>query len=150
LTPEQVWQVQEGRLFVDALPVRAPLDGFVVRSAATLGRAVKAEEALFEVHDLSRPIVRAHVGQRQVAAAWVGQKARACLLAAPDREAEAAVVRSAQALGDGDRALALWAELRQPPGPRWLPGMLVRLTLVLDEPPPTLAVPRSAVLREGG
>ena len=40
---------------VAALPIRSPLDGVVVSFDRVLGQAVKAEEPLFAVHDLTRP-----------------------------------------------------------------------------------------------
>jgi multidrug efflux pump subunit AcrA (membrane-fusion protein) len=176
LTREEIREVLDRRRPVETLPVRAPIGGAVVGLQATLGHLVEANHPVFEIHDLGRRLVRGYVSERQLAAVRVGQTARVRLLADPAEEATGIVIRSGQTVGADDRSLSVWVELGeelQPasrllpalgagdpltlaawahlpgPPPRWLPGMLTRLTLVVSEPGPTLAVPRGAVLREG-
>jgi RND family efflux transporter MFP subunit len=154
ISDRQIQDVMDRAKFVEALPVKAPIAGAVVYFFhAGLGHAVKAEEPLFEVHDVARPVVRGFVSERQLPGLRIGQLARIRLLADPNTVAEATVVRSSQAFGDDDRTLSVWLEPRQPPaaagGPAWLHGMLARSTVVLSESEPVLAVPREAVLREG-
>jgi multidrug efflux pump subunit AcrA (membrane-fusion protein) len=72
------------------------------------------------------------------------------LTAHPGFVGEAALARKGLALGAGDRTLPFWADFRGTPPAPLLPGMMARLTLCVSEPPPTLAVPAEAVLREGG
>ncbi len=138
----------ERRQVVAALPVRAPLAGTVVRFRAALGQAVKAETPLFEVHDLRRPVLRVHVPEWQLPRVRVGRRGWVRLTADPDFAGEAVLVRRGQALGP-DRTLPFWAEFQAAPRTPLLPGMLARLTLAVAEPPPALAVPVDAVLREG-
>jgi cobalt-zinc-cadmium efflux system membrane fusion protein len=149
LSAEQARDVEEKGAVVEALPVRAPVAGAVVRFHAALGQAVKPEDPLFEVHDLSTAVVRGFVSPQELARVRVGQPARVRLAAVPGLVADAHVVRSGQSLGPADRTLSVWAELKQPPRPPLLDGMLARLTLVVSESEPTLAVPREAVLRDG-
>jgi RND family efflux transporter MFP subunit len=154
LSDQQIQDVMDRGKFVEALPVRAPIGGTVVRFFhAGLGHAVKAEELLFEIHNVAHPVVRAFVSERQLLGLRVGQPARIRLLADPTIVADARLVRSSQAFGEDDRTLSVWLEPKLPPsahrGPVWLPGMLTRSTLVLAESEPMLAVPREAVLREG-
>jgi multidrug efflux pump subunit AcrA (membrane-fusion protein) len=70
------------------------------------------------------------------------------LAAVPDFVGEAVVVRSGQTFGTTDRTLPVWVEWRGR-RPEMLPGMLARLTLLVAEPAPELAVPRAALWREG-
>jgi RND family efflux transporter MFP subunit len=151
LAPEQVGDILEKRRFVAALPVRAPIAGAVVRFQAVLGQAVRAEEPLFEIHDLSEPLVRGYVSERQLAAVRLGQSARVRLLADPGFAADAVVVRSGQVFGVEDRTVSVWAQLSDETKLRagLLDGMLARLVLVVAESPPTLAAPREALLRDG-
>ena len=174
LTVAQVQQILDSRRFIAALPVKAPLGGAVVRFHAALGHTVKADHPLFEIHDLAHPLIRGYVSERQLPAVRIGQRARIRLLAEPGIRGVGVVVRSSQTVGTDDRALSVWVDFRLPIAdfrledvrPRaslasnrqsaignrksqWLPGMLTRLTLVVSEPAPTLAVPRAAVLREG-
>jgi RND family efflux transporter MFP subunit len=150
LDPDQVRGLLERRQVVAALPVRAPISGTVVRFQAALGQSVKSEVPLFEVHDLRGANLRVHVPERQLPQVRVGQRGRVRLTADPDFAGEAVLVRKGQALGAGDRTLPFWADFRAAPRTPLLPGMLARLTLAVAEPPPTLAVPEEAVLREGG
>jgi membrane fusion protein, heavy metal efflux system len=177
LTATQLRYLLDRRRPFDSFPVKAPIPGVVVRFRAALGHAVQADHPLFEIHDLTRPLVRAFVSEREVPAVRVGQRARVRLLADPAARAEGVVARSGQTFGADDRTLSVWVEpgegtlpaLRralpalgardalslaawagvQEERPRWLPGTLARVTLVVSEPGPALAVPRQAVLREG-
>jgi RND family efflux transporter MFP subunit len=154
ISERQIQDVMESGKFVEALPVKAPIGGAVVHFFhAGLGHAIKAEEPLFEVHDVAHPLVRGFLSERQLPALRVGQPARIRLLADPSSVADATVVRSSQVFGDDDRTLSVWLEPKRPPTaegrPAWLYGMPARSTLVLSESEPVLAVPRQAVLREG-
>jgi RND family efflux transporter MFP subunit len=149
LSADQVEAVEGGRKFLTALPVRAPIAGTVVRFRAALGQAVKAEDPLFEVHDLTAAGVRAFVPEGQLAAVRVGQRGRMRLVADPGVAAEAVITRADPTLGAESHTASVWAELRGRPRAPLLDGMLARLTLVVAEPPPTLAVPRDAVYRDG-
>jgi RND family efflux transporter MFP subunit len=149
LAAGQVDEVLATRKPVEVLPLRAPVGGAVVRFRAVLGQAVKADEPLFEVHDLSGALLHAHVTERQLPAVRHGQPARARLLSDAGWVGDAEVVRTGPVFAGDNRTLSVWAELKQPP-PGLLEGMLARLTLVVAEPPrPVLAVERTAVLREG-
>jgi cobalt-zinc-cadmium efflux system membrane fusion protein len=150
LTARQIQDLCDRRQFAEALPVRAPLAGAVVRFHATLGQAVKADEPLFEIHDLARPVVRGFVAERQRARVQIGQQARVRLAAAPGDVLGATLARTGQEF-EADRTLSVWAELNETdtgPAPL-LHGMLASLTLVVAESEPVLAVPRAALAREG-
>jgi RND family efflux transporter MFP subunit len=149
LSEEQVRGLLERRKLVAGLPVRAPISGVVVRFRAALGQAIKAEAPLFEVHDLSRAVLRAHVPERELHRVRVGQRGRVHLTAAPRFVGEAVLARAGRVVAAGGRAAPFWADLKAPAPTQLLPGMLARLTVALSEPEPTLAVPRGAVLEEG-
>jgi RND family efflux transporter MFP subunit len=149
LSPEQVKSLVEKQEFAATLPVRAPINGAVVRFQAVLGQAVKPEDPLFEIQDPSSARFRAFVTERQLPRVRIGQTARLRLLANPDFQTEATVVRSDPVFSANDRTLSLWAEPNQPLPPAWLPGMLTRQVVVVALSEPTLAVPVDAVLSEG-
>src|SRR5262249_37627973 len=141
------WALRWRKSVVHALPVRSPIAGVVVSFDRVLGQAVKAEDALFAVHDLSRPLIRAHVGEHDQGRVRLGQKARVRLRADASFLAEGTVVRNSRVVGGASRTLGVWVELAKPVPLRH--RQLARLTLVLDRPSATLAVPRGAVVREG-
>jgi cobalt-zinc-cadmium efflux system membrane fusion protein len=149
LSAAQIQDVTERQRFAEALPVRAPISGVVVRFRAALGQAVKGEAPLFEVHDLTRANLRIFVPEKQLQRVNVGQHGRVRLTAEPGFTGEIVVVRRGSTVEDRSRSVPFWAELRTAPQTPLLPGMLGRVTLILSESPSTLAVPRGAVLEEG-
>src|SRR5262249_5570725 len=86
--------------------------------------------------------------ERDLARVRVGQSTRVSLPADPSFSAEGTLRRSASVFDPEDRTLSVWVELvvatKRP-----LPvGILARLALIVAEPPPTLAVPLSAITKE--
>ena len=79
----------------------------------------------------------------------VGQQGRIRFTGDTGFMGEATIVRRGRMVEDRSRTVPFWAELKTPPPAPLLPGMLARVTLILSEPPPTLAVPRNAILEEG-
>jgi membrane fusion protein, heavy metal efflux system len=59
------------------------------------------------------------------------------------------VARSGRVFGPDSRTLSVWVELDRPPAQPLRHNQLARLTLVLGQPQPALAVPRSALVYEG-
>jgi membrane fusion protein, heavy metal efflux system len=149
LSPEQLDAVRAGKSVVETLPVRAPLDGVVVSFDRVLGQAVKAEEPLFEIHDLSRPLVQGFVAEAELARVRLSQAVRVRFTAEPGFVAEGTVVRSGRVVGTEDRTLSVWVEQREQPPRLLLNNQLARLVLTVGRPAPTLAVPLGAVGREG-
>jgi RND family efflux transporter MFP subunit len=148
LSDEQRAGVADGRL-VEALPVRAPIDGVVAGSDRVLGQAVPAHEPLVEIHDPSRPLVRGYVPERELDRTRLGQTMRVRLTDDPAFVAQAQVVRSGRVLGGDSRTLAVWAEFAAPPERPLRHGQLARLTLTVARSEPVLAVPVAAVVSEG-
>lgn len=149
LSSRQIDDVVKTHRVLDALPVRAPMDGVVVDFDRVLGQVIRADEPLFEIHDLSQAWVKTFVGERDSAHVQVGQTARVRLVANTDFEIEGTVVRIGPVVGTDSRTQAAWIEFPKPPSVTWQHNMLARVTLTTDRPPPTLAVPHSAVVRDG-
>jgi membrane fusion protein, heavy metal efflux system len=149
LSAQQMKDLLEEKRLVRALPVRAPISGRVVRFDRALGQAVKAEEGLFEIHDLSEALVVGHVGEADLARLRPGQKARVRLTADPSFVGEGTVVRSGRVFGTESRALSVWVKLDRPSARPLLHNQLARLTLVQGEAGSGVAVPLEAVVREG-
>jgi RND family efflux transporter MFP subunit len=150
LTAADLTVLVEKRAVSDVLPVRAPIAGTVVRFRTTLGHAVKPEDALIEIHNVSGAVLRVDVPERQWPAVRAGQTARVRLVAEPSFVGGASVVRTGPAVGDASRTIPAWVQLTRRPRTPLLPGMMARVTLVDAEPAPTLSVPVEAVLRDGG
>jgi len=76
LTDAQVDLLRSSKGLTDTVPVRAPIDGVVVGFDKAIGQYIRAEEPVVPVHDLSRPLVRASVSERELSRVSVGQRAR--------------------------------------------------------------------------
>jgi RND family efflux transporter MFP subunit len=149
LTAAQIDAVIESRHILDSIPVRAPIDGVVVQFDRVLGQVIRADEPLFEIHDLSQGWVQAFVGERDSALVQVGQTARIRFVANPEFEAQGTVARIGPVVGTARRTQVAWIELRSQPSVRLQHNMLARVVLTTEQPQPTLAVPQSAVVRDG-
>src|SRR5581483_10969856 len=72
LTPDDIGRLLTKNEMVSAVPVRAPIAGVVVNFDKVLGQAVAAHEPLFEVHDLSAPLVRGFASERDLGRVSLG------------------------------------------------------------------------------
>ena len=147
-------QSQIDRLLIDhqpviAVPIRASFGGTVVNFEKVLGQAVAAHEALFEIHDTTRPLIRGLVSERDAGRVRIGQSLRVRLVADPTFIGTGRVVRNAGTVGAENRTQAVWVELDLQPDRPLLHGQLARLTVILDRNPPAVAVPRAALVHEG-
>jgi cobalt-zinc-cadmium efflux system membrane fusion protein len=149
LSAEQIGRLIASRELTGAVPVRAPLDGVVTGLDVVVGQSVRAEQPLIPVQDLTRPLVRAFVPQRDAARVRVGQPARVRLAADPDAVLTGRVTLSNRVFSPTDQAVTVWVELDAPPGRRVPPNQTARVTFTAAAHPPTLAVPHSAVARVG-
>lgn len=153
LSTDQVASILSKQELLSTLPLRSPIDGTVVHFDKALGQAVKAEEPLFEIHNLSHVWVQAFASESQLPRIRLDsaepQTARVRLTADPNAVATGKVVRSGRAVGDDNRTLAIWIELDHPPATPWQHNMLASVTLATGKSNEVLAVPREAVAREG-
>lgn len=149
LSDEQLNALVKRREVAPSLPVRATVAGTVVSFDRVVGQSVRADEPLFEIHDLSRPWVQGFVSQQELDRVRVGQSARVRLAGDPGVVLEGKVARSGRTFGATHRTLSVWVELdRDPPVPL-RHNQMARLTLDVESHSPTLAVPLGAVYREG-
>lgn len=143
-------EVARSNEVVSAVPVRAPIGGTVVSFDRALGQAVAAQEALFTVHNQSRPQVMGFVSERDVSRVRVGQAVRVRLVSDPETVLTGKVTRSGRTVGAQSRSLAVWAELDKPPETPLVHGQLGTLTVVSGSAAAGVTVPRQAVAGEPG
>ncbi|MCI0459358.1 MAG: efflux RND transporter periplasmic adaptor subunit [Gemmataceae bacterium] len=149
LSPAQLEALLTRKKLVESLPIRASIDGVVVHFDKVLGQVIKAEEPVFEIHDLSHTWVQGYLSERDLAHVQIGQRARVRLVADPSFLAEGTVAGSGRVFGAENRTLSLWVQLDKRPDPVLQHNMLARLKLTRRRPEPTLAVPWETVVREG-
>ena len=114
-----------------------------------LGHVVQPDESVFEIHDLSQVWVQGFVSERDLARVKVGQAVRVRFVADAADVVTGTLVRSGSSVGQDDRTLSFWIELKQMPRVPVQHNMLARLTIETGNIPPRLAVPREAIVREG-
>ena len=153
LSADQLDAILNSQQLVATLPLRAPIDGALVHFDKTLGQAIKADEPLFDIHDLSRVWVQGHLTERQLSQVRLDatnpQLVRVRLAADPTAVATGKVVRSAGVLGAENRTLAIWVELDHSPTTTWQHNMLASITLATGQSNTVLAVPREALAWDG-
>ena len=149
LTPVQVDILLKKNEMTAVVPVRAPIGGVVVNLDKVLGQAVAAHEPLFEVHDLTAPLVRGFAAERDLGRLRIGQAVRVRLVAEPSFEGTGRIVRSGHTIAADTRSLAVWIELDAIPPCGLLHGQLATVAIVVGSQPAALAVPSSAVIMDG-
>ncbi|MBC7965751.1 MAG: efflux RND transporter periplasmic adaptor subunit [Fuerstia sp.] len=146
---EQLTQLVTTRTLLPTLPVRSPIDGVVMDFDKVLGHVVQPDESVFEIHDLSQAWVQGFVSERDLARVKVGQTVRVRFVADAAEVVTGTLVRSGRSVGQDDRTLSVWIELKQMPRVPIQHNMLARVTIETGTLPPQLAVPREAIVREG-
>lgn len=114
---------------VQTVPLRAPTSGLIVGFHVLPGQVVHRDEALFEIHDLSRVWVKGFAYERDASRVEIGQPARVRFAAYPDLEAVGKVVRISPLMDDNERVLPFWVEVANPEH-RLKDGMLARVTVM--------------------
>jgi RND family efflux transporter MFP subunit len=127
----------------------APFSGEIVRRNVDSGALVSSSTPLVTLVHLDMLKVLANVIERDIALVKPGMKAKILTEAYPEKPFEGTIVRINKALDMATRTLQV--EINIPnPGHLLRAGMFARIEVALMEKPNALAVPREAVLDEGG
>jgi len=149
LNEEQLTKLTSTWELIESLPIRAPIDGVVVKFDKFLGHYVRPDEALFEIHDLGKAWIQAFISERELPSVRIGEPARVRFIADTTEIVKGVLVRSGGAVGNAERAVSVWVELTAMPSFSVQHKMLARVTIKTGNSSPMLAVPRDAVVREG-
>ena len=151
MSKEQIADLVERRKLTKLLPVKAAAAGTLVHFDKVLGQAVKADEKLFTVHDLGKPLVEGFVSERDVRRLRLTtpRPVRIRFSSEPNKFFNGKVVRSSGIFGSDSRTVSVWIELDEAPKTNLLYRQLARLSIVVGERPARLAVPLAAVVHEG-
>jgi multidrug efflux pump subunit AcrA (membrane-fusion protein) len=138
---------------VQTVPVRAPTNGRIVSFNVVPGQVVHRDEAIFEIHDLSRVWVKGCVFEQDASRVELGQAADARFPAYPELEASGTVVRISPTMDDKERVLPVWVEVANTDH-LLKDGMLARVTLLggpaKDRVPGSVARPPASGFRLSG
>lgn len=152
LTAAEAAAVAADGTTVSAVRIRAPVAGMVVRLDVVPGQVVQPGQAIAEIHDPRHAWVRAFLAEHEVGRlpAEVAQSgARVRFMSLPERVFEGTLARRGSGVDQADRTLSVWLEVDMPPDMLLQHNMLARVTLPIARAAPTLAVPVTAVARQG-
>jgi len=151
VSPQEIDAVAKAKKPMRAIPLRSPVDGYVINKHAVVGMAVSPGMPLFEVADLSTVWVVADVYESEVARIRVGQPARFEVAAYPGETFTGKVQFIYPTMDPSARTLRARLEVRNRPAPgapKLRPGMYGNV--LLDLPATTgLMVPAEAVADTG-
>lgn len=152
LSTAEVDRIATHGAVVPLVAVRAPVAGRIVDLTALVGEVIEPDRPIAEIHDARHAWVRGHLTETEVGRLADGTATgavRVRFLALPDRVFTGSIARFGNVVDARDRTLPVWIELETPPDRVLQHDMLARVTLPLRGFPSTVAVPRSAVAREG-
>jgi RND family efflux transporter MFP subunit len=149
LEPARLDKLLRQREVIPTLPILAPIKGQITAFNSIIGKSVRADEILFEIHDNSRPLIRALIAEGQLRQVKPGMIARARLISHPGLVLTGRVARSADSLDAIGQTLSAWIDLDQPLPANLRQGQMARVTLETGTSTPCLAVPVGALHREG-
>ncbi len=140
--------VQSGKT-LETLPLRSPIGGVVVRLDKGLGESISEGQPLLEIQDLSHPWIQGFLSENEAAHVQIGMNVRIRLPGDPAFFAEGTLVRSARTFSDKNRTMVVWIEFRGPLSHRLEQNLVTRISATINQGESELAIPRSAVVREG-
>jgi len=134
------------------LVIRAPAAGTVVLLDAVVGQVIQPNDAVAEIHDSRHAWVRGHLTENEVGRLHShdpADVARVRFVALAGQVFTGAVTRRGNVIDARDRTLPVWVEINVPPSRVLQHNMLARVSLPIASAAPALAVPVSAVVRQG-
>ena len=151
-TATEVAAVAAEGTVVPVVRVRAPVTGTVVRLDVVPGQVVQPDQPVAEIHDPRHAWVRAHLVEREVGrlpAEVAAGHARVRFMSLPEQVFPATMARRGSVVDATDRTLPVWLEIDVPPDTVLQHNMLARVALPIGRTSPTLAVPVTAIVRQG-
>ncbi|MCZ7618958.1 MAG: efflux RND transporter periplasmic adaptor subunit [Myxococcota bacterium] len=127
----------------------SPVSGVVTDRHVVVGDDVEPNRHLFELADLREVLAIGRVFEGQIGQVAAGQKVRVRVPSYPDDVFEGVVERLGGKLEAGSRSLAVYIRVANPEE-RLRPYMRATLSLVTGGEDLALAIPKTAVLGEGG
>jgi cobalt-zinc-cadmium efflux system membrane fusion protein len=150
-TDQEIAEFQERGTINPATPIYAPIAGTIVQRKVGPGQYVGngASDPVFVVGDLSTVWVAAYIREADAPMARVGQPVNFSVLAYPDRVFSANIAYVATALDPTTRRLLVRATVDNAEG-LLKPEMFASVKILTGESEMAVAVPRDAIIYEGG
>ena len=147
ITPADIAEIEKRGEPIRAMPVYAPISGYVTGRAAYHGMKVTSSDTLFDILDLSHVWVLADVYEYELPRLSVGQKAAVTLSYWPGRVWNGTVTFVYPAVDEKTRTVKVRVELDNPKG-ELKPEMFADVT-IHGRARPALQIPDDAILESG-
>ena len=147
ITPADIERIEKNGEPIRALPVYAPISGYVTARTAFHGMKVTSSDTLFDILDLSRVWVLADVYEYELPRLSVGQKATVTLSYWPGRVWNGTVTYVYPSVDEKTRTVKVRVELDNPNG-ELKPEMFADVT-IHGPTRRVLQVPEGAILESG-
>ena len=147
ITPADIERIEKNGQPIRAIPVYAPISGFVTGRTAYHGMKVMPSDTLFDILDLSKVWVLADVYEYELPRLSVGQRATVTLSYWPSRVWNGTVTYIYPAVDEKTRTVKLRVELDNPKG-ELKPEMFADVT-IHGPARDVLQVPDDAILESG-
>ncbi len=155
MSDEDLAEIRRRREPRESLPIRAPIRGRVVQVSTVLGQGIGADESLMEICDYRKVWAQGFLLEQEAQQIRPGVPVRIKVVSRPHVVEQGTVVRSARQIGAETRTLSVWVEfersqLTEQAEPVLLQrNLLLELTATLARQEATLAVPHTALARDG-
>ena len=146
---QMLQEISVRKTVYDTFPLRAPSDAVVIDFLGTMGDFLPMGEDLFELHDTSGFQVVGFVPARDSAKVVVDQRVRARFDAFADRDFGGRVTRISPTVAIGSGVRSIWIDLDEYQSGEFRNRMLGRATVSIGPGQTVLAVPRTALVRDG-
>jgi RND family efflux transporter MFP subunit len=149
LEASRIESLLQTRLIQSTLPIVAPISGTVVSLDRVIGQALRADEKLCELHQSGRPWIESYAPESLVPTLAPGQLARIRFPGLKEFVLTGRVARQSGVIDPDQRGMDFWIELDEDPPIPLRYRQMAQVALALESSSPLLAVPKSAIVREG-
>jgi cobalt-zinc-cadmium efflux system membrane fusion protein len=150
LSAREIESIVKDRKLQSVLPIRAAIDGFLVRWDGTLGETVIANQSLAEIQKIDDIWIEAYVPIQNMQMFTASNRGQAAVLSNPTTKFPVTISRLGPIVSPTTRTQRIWLT------PDLLPrdfslrdAMQLSVALTIGEKESVLAVPSEAVLRDG-
>ncbi len=146
----EIESIVKERRILDYLPLRSNIAGRITSSVVTLGETVSASQPLVEIQNLESVWIEAHVRSHETRSLHGVVNGIATILANPEIRFPVVVSRISPTVNESTRTQRIWLTPSATSSSLQLrSGALITVVLPTGSPTSTLAIPSSAILRDG-
>ncbi len=149
LLETEVESIVKQRRALDYLPIRSNIDGQIASFEVTLGETVAANQPLVEIHNLDLVWLEAYLPSMESKELTKLPRGMATILANPEIRFPVDLTRIAPTVNEATRTQRLWFSPNSKELPRLRSGALATIVLSVGTSTTCLAVPNTAILRDG-